>query len=167
MRKHIGAALLAAFGLSAFAAGAGADEEEVIPLDKVPAAVLKAVKEKFPKGELKKAEKETEKGKTTYEVALVDGKQKVEVALKEDGTILEVEKEIAVADLPKPVADALKAKHPKAKIAKAEEITKGKEKSYEVHLQDGGKSREVVLSPAGKVVEEEEDDEDGGDKDEN
>ena len=79
---------------------------------------------------------------------------------KEDGTILEIEKEIPVADLPKPVADALKAKYPKAKVAKAEEITKGKKKSFEVHLKDGDKSLEAVLDPSGKILKEEEGEED-------
>lgn len=159
MRKQIATGLLAILGFSTAAVAVRAEEEKIAP-DKVPAAVLKAVKEKFPKAEIKKAEKETEDGKTTFEIGLVDGKHKIDVALKEDGTILEIEKEIPAADLPKPVADALKAKYPKAKVAKAEEITKGKKKSFEVHLKDDDKSLEAVLDPSGKILKEEEGEED-------
>ena len=45
-------------------------DEEKIPVKELPKAVLKAVKEKFPKAEIKGAAKEEEDGKTTYEVML-------------------------------------------------------------------------------------------------
>jgi len=155
MRKRIMMGTLAAFGLSALAFGASADEEKV-PLDKVPAAVMKAVNDKFPKAELKEAAKETEDGKTLYEVSLKHDGHNYDVTLKEDGTFQEVEKEIKEADLPKPVAAAVKAKYAKASIEKAEEITKGDTKNFEVLLKDGDKSRELVLDPDGKILEDEE-----------
>lgn len=157
MRKRITMGTLVAFGLSALAFAATADEEKV-PLDKVPAAVMKTVKDRFPKAEIKEASKETEDGKTLYEVSLRHEGHNYDVTLGEDGVIREVEKEIAAADLPKTVADAVKAKYPKATIEKAEEITKGDAKRFEVLLKDGDKSRELVLDPAGKILE----DEDGG-----
>lgn len=158
MRKRITTGTIAAFGLSALAFAAAADEEKV-PLDKVPAAVMKAVKDKFPKADLKEASKETEDGKTLYEVSFKHDGHNYDVTLKEDGAIQEVEKEIAAADLPKPVADAVKAKYAKATIDKAEEVLKGDKKNFEVHLKDGDKSRELVLDPSGKILEEEEGDE--------
>lgn len=66
---------------------------EKVPLDKLPEPVTKAVKERFPKGELLKAEKETEDGKVKYEVKLSDGGKKYEVDVSPDGTILEVEED--------------------------------------------------------------------------
>ncbi len=51
---------------------ARADEVKV-PLKDVPKAVLDSIKEKFPRAELTEATKETEDGKTTYEIALKDG----------------------------------------------------------------------------------------------
>src|SRR3954451_15547806 len=94
MRKRIGTGALAVFGLSALVIAARADEEKV-PLDKVPAKIMKAVKDKFPRAEIKQAEKEVEEGKTIYEIGLKDGGQNVDVSLKEDGTIVEIEKEVA------------------------------------------------------------------------
>ena len=53
--------------LGAFAVWA---DEEKVPLDKLPKAVVEAVKEKFPKAELVSASKEDENGKTVFEVSI-------------------------------------------------------------------------------------------------
>ena len=47
----------------AMLSGVWADEEK-IPLDKLPKAVVEAVKKRFPKAEMKEASKEIEDGKT-------------------------------------------------------------------------------------------------------
>src|SRR5437879_2104073 len=91
-------------------AGAAPGGEEKVPLDKLPQAVVDAVKAKFPKAKLVSAEKETDDGKTVYEVAIKNDKQSIEVTLTPEGKIIEIEKQIAAKDLPKAVADALKAK---------------------------------------------------------
>lgn len=158
MKGSMTIATLAAFAAPFFSLAAGADEEKV-PLDKVPAAVTKAVKDKFPKAEIKEASKEVEDGVTKFEVALMDAGRNVDMTMKEDGTVLEVEKEIAEADLPKAVADAFKTKYPKAKINMAEEVSKEGKSLYELHFKDGEKTKEAVYDPAGKLVEEEDGDE--------
>jgi len=159
MKTRLGMRTLACLGLLAAVAAVRADEEKV-PLDKVPPAVIKAVKDKFPAATLKQAEKEVEDGKTTYEIGLDDAGRNVDVSLKEDGTIIEVEKEIAVKDLPKAVVDGVKAKYPKATIKKAEEITKKGTTNFEVVITEGNRSRELVLDKTGKILDDEEEDED-------
>jgi hypothetical protein len=141
------------------AAAARAGEEKV-PLDRVPPAVVKAVKAKFPNASLKQAEKEVEGGKTIYEIGLEDAGSRVDVSLQEDGTVLEVEKEVRASALPKPVSDAVKRKYPAGTVKKAEEVTKGDTETFEVVVAVGDKRREVVVDPAGKIVEDEETDED-------
>ncbi|OWK45252.1 PepSY-like domain-containing protein [Fimbriiglobus ruber] len=139
----------------AVAVAARADEEK-IPLDKLPKAVVDAVKAKFPKAEMKSAEKETEKGKTVYEVAIADGDAKIEVTVTPEGKIVAAEKEIKLADLPKPVAAALDKAYPKAEIKKVEEITKDDKVTYEVLLVSADKKKlEVVFDKDGKVIETE------------
>lgn len=163
-----GACLLAS--LTAFSTAALSDEEK-IALKDVPKAVLDAVKAKFPKAEIKGAEKEVEDGKTTYEIAIEDDERDIDVALRADGKIVEIEKEVAAKDLPKAVADALAAKYPKAKIKKAEELVEfedgEEEKSFEVVVEESGaKSVEVKITPDGKIVKhDEEDDDDQDEKD--
>lgn len=158
MKALMTTAALAALAVSYSPPAARADEEKV-PLDKVPAAVMKVVKDKFPKAEIKGASKETEDGVTKFEVTLKDAGRNVDISLKEDGTVLEVEKETPEADLPKAVADAFKAKHPRAKIGTAEEVSKEGKTFYELHFKDGEKSKEVVYDPAGNLIKEEEGDE--------
>ena len=57
-------------GLSVLIGRQARADEEKIAVDKLPAAVKKAIKNKFPKAEIEKASKEVEDGKTTYEVEL-------------------------------------------------------------------------------------------------
>jgi hypothetical protein len=135
---------------------ARADEEKV-PLDKLPKAVSGAVKKKFPKAKLVSASKELEDKKTVYEVTLEDGEQKVQVTVTPEGEITEVEKEIPAKDLPKAVRAALDDKYAKATLEKAEEVTKGKELTYEVLLiTKDKKTLEIKFDPKGKVLNVEE-----------
>ena len=71
--------------------GVRADEEKV-PLDKVPKAVIDAVKKRFPKAKLVEAAKETEGGKTEYEVTIKDGDTKIDVTLTPEGKITLIER---------------------------------------------------------------------------
>ncbi|WP_406697882.1 PepSY-like domain-containing protein [Singulisphaera sp. Ch08] len=150
-------ALSGLVGTLVLGAAAGADEEN-IPVDKLPAAVLKAAKAKFPKAKIEEAAKEVEDGVTTYEVSLKVEGHGIDLTLKPDGTIVEIEKEIAADTLPEAVKATLAAKYPNEKIKKAEEITQGENGpiSYEVDLG----SVEVVLDAKGKIVKTENDDDD-------
>lgn len=137
-------------------AGTARADEEKVPLNKLPRAVVDAVKAKYPGAELKGAEKEVEKGKTYYEVALTHKGKKLEVTLTPEGKIVEVEKEITARDLPAPVTEGIEAKYPKAKIKRAEEITKGGKTLYEALIETADKKKfEVVLDPTGKIVKTE------------
>jgi uncharacterized membrane protein YkoI len=159
MKTRFAMGTMALFGLSALVVAAGADEEKV-PLEKVPAAIRKAVQGKFPKAQVTQAEKEVEDGKTIYEIGLEEDGHHIDVSATEDGTIVEIETEVAAQDLPRAVTDAVKAKYPKGTIKKAEEVVKGATTNYEVIVAEGSKSREVVLDRAGKILEDEESDED-------
>ncbi len=157
--------------LVAVAASVRAEEESIKPSD-LPKAVVSAVKAKFPKGEITKAAKEEDHGKTIYEaIVTVEGKT-IDVAVSAKGKILEIEQPVEVAKLPEAVASALKAKYPEAKIKKAEHVVKfedegddddEEEKFFEVVLASEGKAAfEVKISAKGKVLkgEEEEDEKD-------
>jgi TATA-binding protein-associated factor Taf7 len=156
MRTRIAMGVVCYLGLSFLMVPAPADDEK-ITFDKLPAAVRKAVKRKFPKAEIEQVVKEVEDGKTIYEVALEIKDRAVDVALAADGTILVIEREIPFEEVPKAVKKALAAKYPKAKIDKVEEVMKGEDGPvrYEVAV-----TTEVVLTAGGRFVgAEEEDDE--------
>jgi hypothetical protein len=65
--------------------------EEVIPLDKVPAAVMKAFAAKYPKGKATRAEKQTADKTVTYEIAFDLGDQRKEATFDETGKFVEEE----------------------------------------------------------------------------
>jgi hypothetical protein len=57
--------VISGVGFAGLCAGVHADEEKV-PLDKLPKAVVEAMKKRFPKAEIIEAAKEMEDGKTEY-----------------------------------------------------------------------------------------------------
>jgi hypothetical protein len=152
---------MAAVAVLVLAAPVRADEEKV-PLDKVPKAVLEAAKKRFPKAEVVGASKETENKKTVYEIEMkADGKT-IDVTVTEEGVITTIEQQIDAKDLPKAVTEALDKKYPKAtyKIIEAVYSVKdGKEKLdyYEVLLVTAEKKEfEVEILADGKIKNEEE-----------
>jgi Putative beta-lactamase-inhibitor-like, PepSY-like len=132
-------------------------EEEKVALDKLPAAVVKAIKAKYPKAELVAAEAGEEDGKKQFEVDIKNGEHELELTLSPGGKILVVERVIAAKDLPKVVEDALEAKYPKAKIEKVEEVSKDdKVASYDITVVTADKKKvEAEFDVKGKFIDEE------------
>ncbi|HEV2971212.1 MAG TPA: PepSY-like domain-containing protein [Pirellulales bacterium] len=159
MRKVVAVAALIAGAWMLLAPAGRADEK--VPLDKVPEKIIAAVKDRFPNPELTSVEKEIENGISVFDVELKQKGRKYEAEIKEDGTIVEIEKETAAKDFPAACSDAIKAKYPKAKIEEIMEVNKveGKKETpihYECVLgEPGKKSFEVVVALDGKTVEEE------------
>ena len=176
MRSAMWSTCIIVFGLVALTFGLGAiaadEDEEKVAIDKLPKAVVDAVKKMFPKAEMTGATKEEEeedgneegedkedekddakgdesedddlKPEILYEVTLKDNGQEIDVTVDESGEIEEVERTIDLKDLPKLVTDALAKKFPKSTLKSAEAV-------YEV---DDGKEQldcyEVKLETADK-----------------
>lgn len=135
-------------------------EDGKVALDKLPKAITEALKAKFPKAEMKEAEKATADKKTTYEVRLMQNEMTIDVNLNEDGTITAYEKAIALKDLPKVITDAVAEKFPKGKAKSAElfyTVTDGKDKLdyYELMIEIDGKTIEVEILESGKLKADE------------
>lgn len=137
---------------------AAQNSEEAVPLDKVPKPILEAVKVRFKDAVLTEAAKETENGKTVYEVTIKDKGQIIDVTLTPAGEIIMIEKTISAKALPKTVTTALENKYPKATFKIVEEIFKvaGKQEKlayFEVLLTTTDKKAyEVQLAPDGKIL---------------
>jgi uncharacterized membrane protein YkoI len=149
-------------GLVLLATVARADDKpEKIQPDKLPKAIMDAIMGRFPKAEITSAEKEKEDGKVVYDIALKHEGRKYEMDIQEDGTIIEIEKEIAMKDVPKAISDAIEAKYPKSTVKEVMEVNKvkGKEETpihYEVEIKTAdGKEFEVIVSLDGKSVKKE------------
>jgi len=163
MRKRVLTAAIAIGGLMTLASGRG----ESIPLDKVPEKIMAAIKARFPDPKLKSVEKETEDGAVVFDVELSQKGRKYEADIKEDGTIVEIEKEVAAKDFPDACAKAIAAKFPSAKIKEIMEVNKvdgAKEtpQNYEIVLEEPGKKPfEAVVSLDGKSVKQEKEESEG------
>lgn len=118
---------------------------------KLPAAVEAAFKQSYPNATIKHTSKETENGKTIYEVESVDNGLARDINYAADGTAVAIEEVIASADVPAPVSSAIKARYPKATIAKREKLTTRSVVTYEFELA-GANVKSVELTPDGKFV---------------
>jgi uncharacterized membrane protein YkoI len=157
-----GLAIAALTGLFLTAAVSSAeDKTEKIAPDKLPKKVADAIKARFPNAEITSAEKETEDGKVVYDIELKHKERKYEIDIQENGTIVEIEKEIFAKDVPEAIANGVKAKYPKATIKEVMEVNKvegAKETPihYEVTIETAEKKKmEVIVSLDGKSVKTE------------
>ena len=159
MNKWVGASMLAASVALTTAVRAGAADKKIAKED-VPQPVMQSVNARLPGAEFTSAEKENEKGNVVYDLELKHEGLKYEMDVKEDGTIMEIEKQVKHG--PKAVLDAVKAKYPNASVKEvmAVSVVKGKQEKldrYEVTIGTDRKEKEVVVSLDGKSVKEEAD----------
>ena len=141
-------------GLVLTGTASSADEKEI------PKKVMDALKAKFPKAEIQKWTKEKEGDAVVYDIEFKEGTRKCEADIKEDGTYINYEREVAAKDLPKAVVEAVEKKYPKATMKVIMEImeVKGKDdklEGYEIELETADKKEvEVTVAPDGKILED-------------
>jgi hypothetical protein len=141
-------------------AGTVRAQEEAVPLDKIPKAVMDALLSKFPKAKIDKCTKAKEGNDIVYDIEFKQDGRKCEADIKENGVYINYEKAIEAKDLPKSVRDAIEKKYPKATMKEIMQETevKGKEEklsAYEVVLVTADKRDvEVRVSPEGKILED-------------
>jgi hypothetical protein len=149
-------------GIGMLCRTAGADEES-IAIDKLPKAVVDAIKKQFPKAEIVEAfEEETEDDDDAeYEVALKENGKALDVLLEADGTIKSFEKELTATDLPKAVVETLEKHYPKSIHHKIEAFYEMEDEEadlefYEIQLVTAdGKTEEVKIEEDGTIVSDE------------
>jgi hypothetical protein len=140
------------------ALAAEADKSQKLAPDKLPAQITAAINGRFPGGTVTSAEREVEDGKVVFDIELKHENRKYEMDIKEDGTIIEIEKEIK--NVPPAVTKAVTDKYPNAQVKECMEVNtvKGKDEHpdhYEVTFAADGKSKGVVVALDGSSVKEE------------
>jgi hypothetical protein len=119
----------------------------------LPIAVQKTVKEQSAGGTIRGLSKETEHGKTTYEAELTISGRHKDIEMDFDGNILEIEDEVAIADVPAPARAAIEKSAGSGKVLRVESVTQhGQISAYEAVIQKiaGGKKSEVRVDASGK-----------------
>ena len=154
--------LLGSLAVVMFFVGTGTlrAQEETVPQDKIPKAVMDALLSKFPKAKIDKCTKAKEGNDVVYDIEFKQEGRKCEADIKENGVYINYEKAIEAKELPKLVRDAIEKKYPKATMKEIMQETevKGKEEklsAYEVVLMTAEKKEvEVRVSPEGKILED-------------
>jgi hypothetical protein len=169
MTKHEFPLIAAFIAIASFAtsgcAAASKDKPVKLATQDIPENVMRSVNVRLPGASVTSVEKEKEHGGIVYDFELTQNGRKYEMDVNEGGTILEIEKEVALKDAPKAVISAVQAKYPSASIQQVMEVNKvnGTQETpdhYEITVLNSGKKEEVVVSLDGKSVKEE--DEEGG-----
>lgn len=141
-----------------FVGGMGTAQEKKIKRSDLPPAVEKTATEVSKGATVRGYSKETENGKTTYEVEMMVKRHTKDVEVDANGAILEVEEQVEMASLPADVKAGLTAKAAGDRILKVESLTKnGKLVAYEAKVQSAaGKRSEIQVGPDGKPLDHEE-----------
>lgn len=121
---------------------------------KLPPAIEAVFKQKWPNAVAKNVSKETEAGKTFYEVESVDAGRRRDINFNPDGTIILYEEELKASEVPAVVLAAVAKRYPKAKITLWERLYTIKDNSanYEFGITGAGSVKEIILTPDGTWV---------------
>ncbi len=146
---------IAASGL--LLAGIASAQEKKIKRSDLPPAVEKTVAAQSAGATIKGFSTEKENGQTLYEVEMtVNGRSK-DISMTADGSIVEIEEQVALDSLSSDVKAGLQAKAGKGTILRVEALTKkGKLVAYEAQVETNGKKSEVQVGPDGKPLDHEE-----------
>ncbi len=138
-------------------AGIASAQEKKIKRSDLPPAVEKTVAAQSAGATIKGFSTEKENGQTLYEVEMtVNGRSK-DISMTADGSIVEIEEQVALDSLSSDVKAGLQAKAGKGTILRVEALTKkGKLVAYEAQVETNGKKSEVQVGPDGKPLDHEE-----------
>ncbi len=175
MRTFLGLMLVVGLAMLAGCAEQPAEQASQQPAeqDVLPAAVAAAFEQANPTLEIVEFEREELDGNVVYEIETRTGEFEKDFVYLEDGTLLQIEEEIAVESLPEPVLAAVMAAHPGAEVDEAEMITTGDVVGYQVDVEVAEDQKfELLVSPDGQILSSEQiadndddDDDDDGDDD--
>jgi len=151
--KHLVALVAGALLL----AGTASAQEKKIKRSDLPPAVEKTVAAQSAGATIRGFSTEKEKGQILYEVEMTVNGHSKDVSMTADGSIVEIEEQVALDSLSPEVKAGLQAKAGKGKILKVESLTK-KDKlvAYEAQVETNGKKSEVQVGPDGKPLDHEE-----------
>lgn len=132
-------------------------QEKKINRSDLPPAVEKTVAAQSTGATINGFWQEKERGKVFYEAEMTVNGHSKDILIAADGSIAEVEEEVALDTLPADVRASLQSKAGSGKILKVESITKhDKLVAYEAKVDKNGKKSEVQVGANGKPLAHEE-----------
>ena len=132
--------------------------DERISMSEVPEVVLSAFRTDYPQVQEVGYSRESDQGRTIYEMAFVRNNRVMEVSYHANGQRIDIEEEMSVAELPAAVTRALAQHYSDYKVEAAARITGNTAIRYEVELSimegDTEKTIELFFDTEGNVVPE-------------
>ena len=129
------------------------EKEKKLQRSDLPAAVQRAADEQSAGATVKGYSTEEDNGQVVYEVEMTMHGHARDVTIGADGTVLEVEQEVALDSLPAAVRTGLKQLAGSGTLGKIESVTKkGTLVAYEAHVKKGNKRSEIQVGPDGKKL---------------
>jgi hypothetical protein len=151
--KHVYLMVSTISVLLIFSVPAASAAEKKLKKSDLPPAVQKTADQQTLGATVKGYASEVEHGQLEYEVELMANGHSKDVTISKEGSVLEVEEEVALDALPAAVREALQTKAGSGKITKVESITKHDVLvAYEAQVRTGKKHLEIQVGPDGKPL---------------
>ncbi len=149
---QLGTVAVAVLALTAIASQAAAQEKKLKRSD-LPAAVQRSADEQSVGARVRGYSTEKENGQDVYEVEMTVHGHGRDVTIGADGTVLEIEEQVALDSLPAAVQAGLRQLAGSGRITKVESLTKrGTLVAYEAQVRTGTKRSEIQVGPDGKKL---------------
>ena len=149
---QLGTVAVAVLVLTAIASQAAAQEKKLKRSD-LPAAVQRSADEQSAGARVGGYSTEKENGQDVYEVEMTVHGHGRDVTIAADGTVLEIEEQMALDSLPAAVQAGLRQLAGSGRITKVESLTKrGTLVAYEAQVRTGTKRSEIQVGPDGKKL---------------
>jgi len=145
MRNIIATALISTLLIGGAAALAS---ERKIAMKDLPPAVQQAIKDQGG-ATVRGLAKEVDKGKTLYEAELTVNGHSKDIMFDEQGTMVSVEEESALDQIPPAARTAIEKATGSGKVSAVEKLTEGGHVFYEAQVTNGGKTSEVKVDASG------------------
>jgi uncharacterized membrane protein YkoI len=140
-------------GTALCASSLGAAEKK-IQMSDLPPAVRQAVQEQTKGAVIHGLSMEKEDGRMEYEVeTTVDSKSR-DLTFDANGTVIEIEQEVAIDSLPAAARAAIEKRTAGGKIVKVETVTRGSATTYEASYTKAGRTHEVGVKADGSPVKD-------------
>ncbi|MDB5324621.1 MAG: putative beta-lactamase-inhibitor-like, PepSY-like [Phycisphaerales bacterium] len=147
------AAMLLAGGCESFGHhGHGHDKDESLSMAALPAPVQAALKTAAGANTIESIEHENEDGQETYEATFDVNDIEHTVSVKPDGTIIEEETEMKVADLPAAASAAVLKAQPLATVKEASTVKRDGRTYFEIDAKVGEDKHELSVAQDGKLI---------------
>jgi hypothetical protein len=145
--------MIALLGVGVLGSGNAWAQEKHVKRSDLPAAVQKTVAAQSKGATIRRYMSEEEGGQQEYEVEMTVHGRSRDVTIAPDGSVVEVEEQVALRSLPAAVRDSLVKKARPGRITKVESLTKqGTLVAYEAQVRTRTKRSEIQVGPRGQTL---------------